>query len=492
MPSIKPPENFNFSKPVEWPAWKQRFLRYRTASKLTDDDGAVQVSTLIYSMGPESERIFQSFAVPPATEAIPDPSNHFDTILKLFDTHFVPKRNVIHERAKFYTRSQSQSETIEQYVRALHELAEHTDFENKDESIRDRLVLGITDRELSQKLQLMKDLTLQTAIEEARHYELVKGQVDIQRKPEHSVDAVGKDKKRGGGRPPRGRGNKSGARQGQSNERCGACGYTHSKDARCPAKGQSCDFCFKPNHFKSVCRKYLQEKSKKKVDNVETGASNYFMGSVGKNDSSAWRETLTLGQNKISFKLDTGADVSVISTETFENLNPRPTLKKTSATLQSPGGTLSCLGTFKTEVKTNKSKTGNIEIYVLEGKSDNLLSRDAATYFDFVKRIDEVDESVYSTDVGSLKCNPVKISLKEDAQPYSQHTARRIPLPLLPKVEAELQRMEKAGVIERITEPTDWCAPIVPVLKPNGSIRLCPDFKRWNSAVKRERHATDA
>ena len=119
MPSIKPPENFNFSKPVEWPAWKQRFLRYRTASKLTDDDGAVQVSTLIYSMGPESERIFQSFAVPPATEAIPDPSNHFDTILKLFDTHFVPKRNVIHERAKFYTRSQSQSETIEQYVRCM-------------------------------------------------------------------------------------------------------------------------------------------------------------------------------------------------------------------------------------------------------------------------------------------------------------------------------------------------------------------------------------
>ena len=69
------------------------------------------------------------------------------------------------------------------------------------------------------------------------------------------------------------------------------------------------------------------------------------MGSVAdKNDSSgAWRKTLTLGRNKISFKLDTGADVSVISTETFENLNPKLTLKKTSATLQSPGGKLSCL-----------------------------------------------------------------------------------------------------------------------------------------------------
>ena len=30
-----------------------------------------------------------------------------------------------------------------------------------------------------------------------------------------------------------------------------------------------------------MCRKYLEEKAKKKVDNVEAGASNvYFMGSV--------------------------------------------------------------------------------------------------------------------------------------------------------------------------------------------------------------------
>ena len=489
MPGFKPPENFDFSKPVEWPAWKQRFMRYRTASKLTGEGGAVQVSALIYAMGPESERIFQSFTLPAATEAIADPANHFDTVLKLFDTHFVPKRNVIHERAKFYSRSQSQSETIEQYVRALYELAEHTDFQNKDESIRDRLVLGIVDKELSQKLQLMKNLTLQTAIEEARHYELVKGQVDSQRKQEHSLDAVDKSRRRGGGRPGS-RGNKNGARPSHhsNDEKCGKCGYKHPRD-RCPAKGKKCDFCQRLNHFQSQCFDKLKTKSKKKVDQVEAGASEvYFMGSVAQNSSDAWRETLTIGEKKISFKLDTGADVSVISTDTFENLNPKPSLRKTNATLQSPGGKLSCLGTFQAEVKTNKSKTGNIEIYVLEGKSDNLLSRDAATYFDFVKRIDEVDESVYSTNVGSLKCTPIKIALKDDAQPYSQHTARRIPIPLLPKVEAELQRMEKDGVIERITEPTDWCAPIVPVMKPNGKVRLCTDFKRLNAAVKRERY----
>ena len=29
----------------------------------------------------------------------------------------------------------------------------------------------------------------------------------------------------------------------------------------------------------------------------------------------------------------------------------------------------------------------------------------------------------------------------------------------------------------RITEPTEWCAPMVPVVKPNGQVRVCVDFK---------------
>ena len=483
MPGHNPPEGFNFSKPVEWPVWKQRFLRYRSASKLKDDDGEVQVSSLIYSMGPEAEKIFSSLVFPEPTVDIADPQNHFDTVLTLFDNYFVPKRNVIHERAKFYTRCQLPNETIEQYVRALTDLSEHCDFQNKNESIRDRLVLGVLDRELSQKLQFERNLTLQLAVDEARHYELIKGQVETQRQNEASVDAV--DKKRGSGQYKQ-----KGAKpkfSGQATNKCGQCGYMHNKDARCPAKGETCKFCKKIGHFQSVCRK---KNNRKKVDQLEVkGAENvYFMGSIAQNCSRAWRETLKIGSQEISFKIDTGADVSVISYDTYKSLFPKPPLHNTNAILQSPGGKLSCVGTFKACVKTSKCMTGDLEIFVLESKTDNLLSREAATYFDFVKRLDEIDKTVFSSDVGMINCKPVKISLKEGAEPYVQYTARRIPIPLLPKVEAELQRMEKSDIIQRITEPTDWCAPIVPVAKPNGGVRLCTDFKRLNTAVKRERY----
>ncbi|XP_012936958.1 uncharacterized protein K02A2.6 [Aplysia californica] len=55
------------------------------------------------------------------------------------------------------------------------------------------------------------------------------------------------------------------------------------------------------------------------------------------------------------------------------------------------------------------------------------------------------------------------------------------------EVKAELDRMEAAGVIEKISAPTDWCAPIVPVRKRSCSVRICTDLKKLNLSMKRER-----
>ena len=48
--------------------------------------------------------------------------------------------------------------------------------------------------------------------------------------------------------------------------------------------------------------------------------------------------------------------------------------------------------------------------------------------------------------------------------------------------------MIKLGVITEVTEPTDWCAGMVIVPKPNGQVRLCVDLTKLNANVRRERH----
>ena len=137
MAKFNPPENFDFCAPSKWPEWRERFMRYRSATKLNKEDGDVQVSTLIYAMGKEADKIFASFTF----DFVPgengrDMSQDFDTVLTKFHEHFIPKRNILHERARFYSRHQKVDETVEQFVRALHDLASTCDFkENEEEAV---------------------------------------------------------------------------------------------------------------------------------------------------------------------------------------------------------------------------------------------------------------------------------------------------------------------------------------------------------------------
>ena len=91
------------------------------------------------------------------------------------------------------------------------------------------------------------------------------------------------------------------------------------------------------------------------------------------------------------------------------------------------------------------------------------------------------------TGLGKLKDN-YQIKLKSDAKPYTLQVPRRVALPLLPKVKAELHRMETLGVISKIEEPTEWCSPMVVVPKPNGTVRICVDLTKLNESVQRERY----
>lgn len=74
-----------------------------------------------------------------------------------------------------------------------------------------------------------------------------------------------------------------------------------------------------------------------------------------------------------------------------------------------------------------------------------------------------------------------EIKMTPSLELFNQTTPRRVPIPLLPKVKEELDRMEAMGVIEEVDTPTEWCSPIVAVPKPNGQVRM-------NKAVLRENH----
>ena len=168
---LLPPKKFDFSHPDIWPRWIKRFKRYRVASGLSAKDEQVQISTLIYAMGEEAEDILASFGL-----NVED-GGKFSVVDERFSRHFIKQGNPIYERALFNQRSQQQGETVDTFVTALHTLAEHCEYGKlRSQMIRDRLVVGLLDANLSEKLQLETGLKLEDAVARAPNKGAVKSQ----------------------------------------------------------------------------------------------------------------------------------------------------------------------------------------------------------------------------------------------------------------------------------------------------------------------------
>ena len=85
--------------------------------------------------------------------------------------------------------------------------------------------------------------------------------------------------------------------------------------------------------------------------------------------------------------------------------------------------------------------------------------------------------------VGTLPGGPYHIQLKDSYRPV-QHPPRSVPLGMQSAYKAELDRLVKQGIITEVHEDTEWINSIVPVMKEDGSLRLCLDPKDLKRQLK--------
>ena len=100
---------------------------------------------------------------------------------------------------------QKEGETVEQFITSLYQLAESCGYSDasKGEHIRDRIVCGIRDKNLSKEMQLKPDLTLDKAVELARHHELVSAQTAQLHSNTQTMDEVQRKRNRNQHKPQR-------------------------------------------------------------------------------------------------------------------------------------------------------------------------------------------------------------------------------------------------------------------------------------------------
>ena len=171
--TLQPPAPFDFSKPDEWPKWIKRFEQYRVAG-LSKDADIRQIGTLLYCLGEEADDVLSS------TNISEEEKTNYSKVLEKLNGFFKIRKNVILERAKFNRHNQLPGESAEQYITTLYHLVENCHYgELAQEMICDRLVVGILDTALSERLCMDAELTLEKAKTMIRQREAVHEQRDM-------------------------------------------------------------------------------------------------------------------------------------------------------------------------------------------------------------------------------------------------------------------------------------------------------------------------
>lgn len=178
-----------------------------------------------------------------------------EEVILIFENYFKPKTNEIINTFHFNQRVQEDGENFDNFYTELRKIALNCNFDTfLERMLRDRIIHGIKDRNVQQKLLSKKNLTLEQAVDICRTSELSKEHaktINQRQVSAHEVDAVQVKKvQRAQQDAPK-------AKYNQINSKntylCKKCNRRHGP-RQCPAFGKTCTICKKVNHFAVGCK----------------------------------------------------------------------------------------------------------------------------------------------------------------------------------------------------------------------------------------------
>lgn len=550
-----PPLCLTAGNPVEqWEQWLNRFKIYLVATEVNKKAETIQVAQLLHFAGPELQKIYATF------QFTAEEKDKLQPAIDKFNNHFKPQENLNFIRYKFFTSRQGDL-PLDQFITDLRKQASLCKFRDlTDDLIMCVLISGTNNSETREKLLQKEELKLDEAVKMCAIIEQAKSQsknIDryYNKQSNHDVpvqiDAVSsryhQSRQQTTGRePPRRQSSRPGEQGGRKRSKsrsrhppgnrsgnfinnCSRCGSSHPIN-KCLAYGKVCGNCKKNNHFATMCR--VNKNHIKVVNTSEDIDNSLYIGMVTNStynrnhashvstiNSNYWMTALEINNKTLSFKIDTGAQVNIISIKDYvETLKlPIDILYATKVQLKSyTGDKISVLGACKLDCQKNDNKY-LIEFYIVNDYCEAIIGLPTSLQLKLIQNIDTTpscnnlhnDNKIVSTTqnvqnitslvhekfgdlfsgIGMIK-PPFHISTKLDVQPVIT-PVRKVPFALLEPLKKALNELEQSKIIEKVNGPSDWVNPLVLVKKSDNSLRICLDPFHLNKAIKREHSKLD-
>ncbi|XP_032072036.1 uncharacterized protein K02A2.6-like [Thamnophis elegans] len=512
---------FNYGAET-WESYTARFECFLVAHDLTELTDERKCAFFLSVCGSDVFHTARALTAPDPIKAVPWPE-----LMAKLKSHYAPSPSKIASRHAFHQRSQAEGESVSAYVAALRSAALHCEFRDLDEALLDRLVCGLRDLKLQKRLLTKSDLSFQKAFDEVRASEIaaaslatiaktraanaaqpanafntVTGQPDSESE-ESDAETYNEDINRLDEAS-----RKSWQRQkSRPKSACSGCGGNHER-AECRFRQALCQRCGRKGHIARVCRaaqpmsfpesqtersrphRPRTEGSKKaRVDCHSILRNSHHGLSCNQLQRKIQLKVMVEGK-PCEMELDTGSATSIVSWSTIKRIVPQLSKRQLNdchLTLRDyQGNLIPIIGTRKVRVQF-KGFDGRLPLIVVDGRLPSLLGLDwfqslglqisgihhlSSNALDCL--VNEFPD-VFDGKLGKYTGTPVSFNLDPSVQPVRMKP-RRVPIALKPKVDAELDKLVAQGILEPV-DHARWETPIVLPIKPDGSVRICADYR---------------
>ncbi|XP_053691677.1 uncharacterized protein K02A2.6-like [Sabethes cyaneus] len=292
-------------------------------------------------------------------------------------------------------------------------------------------------------------------------------------------------------------------KQDKQTKVCYRCGDADHFADKCRHKATVCNHCKKRGHLEKVCQAKQRNKKTNDAHHLEEPCTikDVFHLSAVRGFAGKFLLDLGVHRKKLTFEVDTGSPVSLISVQDkkryFTDLDILPTTTRLVSYCENDIG---ILGKMIVNVDANGEEF-TLPLYVAESNRHPLLGRDwllalnldlnrvfrpgthsvsycsgsdkstACALNDLLKKFSHV----FDERVGKISGVQASLSVRNGTKPVYVK-ARPIAFAVRAAVDMEIDKLVSDGILEKVNH-SEWATPVVPVKKAGGRVRLCGDYK---------------